>query len=152
MGDVGHVAGHDFSIKASTATGVRGIRQKDVEQRADTAADMAAAICAPIAPAASIDAGNGTMMEGAMVSAPATVSSGRIHTSRWLRCTAGAILFAAVSSGVVATVVSPSAPAMCHYDGKTYSIGSLIVVYKTSGRECRIDDDDHASWYPVPLN
>lgn len=76
------------------------------------------------------------------------------RTWRWAKCAVlatAAVAFALVVA-VVALAVAPDAAPLCHYEGRSFSVGSLIVVPGDQGRECRESEMRRgANWYPVRI-
>lgn len=73
---------------------------------------------------------------------------------RWVRWAALLWLIFAVSIAfaMIATSIPHDTELLCHYEGRTYSVGSLIVVPGNDGRECRASDNiGGAGWFPVKL-
>lgn len=70
---------------------------------------------------------------------------------KWGVLVAGALAFAMVAA-MVAMAVTPDAAPLCHYEGRSFSVGSLIVVPGNQGRECReTEARNGANWYPVRI-
>lgn len=71
--------------------------------------------------------------------------------AQWGLLLVGAIAISLIVA-IFAMAVTPDAAPLCHYEGRSFSVGSLIIVAGNQGRECRTESTTPgASWFPVHL-
>lgn len=73
---------------------------------------------------------------------------------KWLKW--GLVVLGAIVLGLIVAIVAlaaaPDVAPLCQYEGRSFSVGSLIVVPGNQGRECRESEARNgASWYPVRI-
>ena len=149
---MGNVAGHDFSISTRSSVGIRSRSGESQTQRLRAAVQLAADVDNEVAQLPGRSAANSPM------TAPAFQRCGQVCDQcqgtawRWLKW--AALTVAAVAVLILAVAITmaktPDTVPICHYEGRSFSVGSLIVVPGNQGRECRENDNrKSASWYPI---
>lgn len=92
------------------------------------------------------------------MTAPVTARCGQICANcqgkpwKWQKWTVLAVGAIALVAAVFAMAATPDVAPLCYYEGRSFSVGSLIIVPGNQGRECRESEvRSGANWYPVRI-